>query len=172
MRDFVALEEADAVVFQDEGFEQRQREKGKVLVFDGEARQAVFGGGLLFGKCEGDQVEIGIGGDMIRRAVMVIVLVEPPTVTEAENEIGMDEAEDFVSRGAAENFLVSGVVDDESELREDEGEESGVAKFDPGIVVEFRDEKEGADEHGGVEKNFAEVVRGLFGHEAALPHES
>src|SRR5277367_4969846 len=52
MRDFMALEEANAVVFQDEGFEQRQRKEREVLVFHGQAREAVFGGGLVFGEGE------------------------------------------------------------------------------------------------------------------------
>ena len=48
VRDFVAQEETNAVVFQDEGLEQRQREERKVLVFHGEARQTVFAGDLVF----------------------------------------------------------------------------------------------------------------------------
>ncbi len=161
MRDFVALEEANTVVFQDEGFEQGQREEREVLVFHGEAREAVLRGGLFFGKCERDQVEVGIGGDVVRRTVMVIVLVEPPAVAEAEKQIRMQQAQELIAGRAAENFLVAGVVNDETELREDEGEESGVAKFDPGIM-KFGDEHEGADEHGDVEENLSDVVRGLL----------
>ena len=36
--------------------------------------------------------------------------------------------------GPAEYFLVAGVVDDEAELGEDEGEDSGVAEFEPRIL--------------------------------------
>ena len=93
---------------------------------------------------------------------MVIVLIEPPTVAEAEYEIGVNEAENFVASGAAENFLMAGVVNDEAELREDEREERGVQKFDPGIV-KFRDQHECADEHDNVEKNFSDVIPGLLG---------
>jgi len=82
---------------------------------------------------------------------MVIMLVEPPAVTEAEQQIGVQQAEDLIARRAAENFLMAGVVDDEAELREDEGEEGGVAELDPEIVVEFGDQDEGADEHDQVE---------------------
>jgi len=82
---------------------------------------------------------------------MVIMLVEPPAVTEAEQQIGVQQAEDLIARRAAENFLMAGVVDDEAELREDEGEERGVAELDPEIVVEFGDQDEGADEHDEVE---------------------
>src|SRR5579863_960483 len=161
MRDFVALEETNTVVFEDEGFKHGQREKREVLVFHGEAREAVFRGGLFLGKCERDQVEVRIGGDVIRGAVMVIVLIEPPAVTEAEKQIRVQQAQELIAAGTAENFLVAGVVNDEAELGEDEGEESGVAKLDPGIM-KFRDEDEGADEHGDVEKHFSDVVRGLL----------
>ena len=54
MRDFRAHEEANAVVFQDEGFEQRQRKKRKVLIFHGEAREAMFRSGLVFRERERD----------------------------------------------------------------------------------------------------------------------
>jgi len=94
---------------------------------------------------------------------MVIVLVEPPTVAEAEQKIGMQQAEDFVSCGAAENFLMAGIVHDEAELREDECQERCVEEFDPGIVVKFSDEHECANEHGDIEKNFSEVIPGLLG---------
>jgi len=103
---------------------------------------------------------------------MVIVLVEPPAIAEAEQEIGVQQAEDFVAGGAAENFLMAGVVDDEAELREDEGEKRGVAEFDPGITAKYGDEDEGAGEHGEVEKYFSDVVCGLLGHQAALSHQS
>ena len=53
MCDFVAHEETHAIVFQEQCFEQRQRKKREMLVFDGEAREAVFFSGLSFGKCEG-----------------------------------------------------------------------------------------------------------------------
>jgi len=54
MRDFRAHEEANAVVFQDEGLEQRQREERKVLVSHGEAREAMFRCGLIFREREWD----------------------------------------------------------------------------------------------------------------------
>ena len=109
---------------------------------------------------------------MIGRTVMVIMLVEPPAVAESQQEIGVQQAENFIARGAAENFLMAGVVHDEAELREDEGEEGGVAEFDPEIVMEFGDQDEGGNEHDEVEKNFSKVERGLFGHQAALSYES
>ena len=65
---------------------------------------------------------------------MVIMLVQPPAVTEAEQKIRVQQPEDFVACRAAENFLMAGVMNDKAELREDEGEERGVAEFDPGLL--------------------------------------
>jgi len=93
---------------------------------------------------------------------MMIVLVEPPAVAESQQEIGVQQAQSFIAGRGAENFLMAGVVHDETELGENESEESGVAKFDPGIM-KFGDEHEGADKHGDVEKNFPQVIGGLLG---------
>ena len=62
---------------------------------------------------------------------MVIMLVQPPAVTEAKQKIRVQQPEDFVACRAAENFLMPGVMNDKAELREDEGEERGIAEFDP-----------------------------------------
>ena len=54
MRDFIALEETNAVVFQHKGLEHGQREKREVLVFHREAREAVLPCRLVFRECEGN----------------------------------------------------------------------------------------------------------------------
>ena len=102
---------------------------------------------------------------------MVVMLVEPPAVTEPEQHIRVQQPESFIASRAAENFLMAGVMDDEAQLREDEGKQGGIAEFDPGIVVEFGNQHEGAGEHGEVEQYFSEVIRGLLGHQAALSHQ-
>jgi len=92
---------------------------------------------------------------------MGIVLLEPPTVAESEQEVGMNEAQDFVSRRAAENFLVACVVHDETELRKHEREERGVEKFDPWIMECFYQQERGAEQNE-VEKHLADVIGTLF----------
>lgn len=67
-----------------------------MLVFDGEAREAVFCSGLSFGKREGKNIHVRIRGDVVRRAMMAIVFAEPPTIAEAQQEIRMQQAEGFV----------------------------------------------------------------------------
>jgi len=52
MRDFIALQETNAIVFQDKGLQHGQREKREVLVFHGEAREAVLPCRLVLRECE------------------------------------------------------------------------------------------------------------------------
>ena len=98
-----------------------------MLVFHRQPRKPMLSGRLLFRKCEERNIHVGINGDMIRRAVMEVVLVEPPTVAKSEQEVGMNQAGCLIPRGATENFLMSGIVDDESKLSEHKRQESGFA---------------------------------------------
>lgn len=139
-----------------------------MLIFHGEAGEAAFAGNLVRGKCEWNQIDIGVGRDVIGSAVMAIVLVEPPTVAEAENQIGMKEAEDFISGGAAENFLMAGIVNDETELSKDKSEEGGNDEFHPGAAKDSY-EREGADKHDEIDNYFSDVIQRLLCEEAALP---
>jgi len=145
MRDAIAQQESDAVIFQHERFEQRQRKETEMLVSDGEAREPALAGGLVFGESEQRNIDVGVGGDVVRRAVMAVMLVEPPTEAEPEQQIRMNQANGFIRAGLIEDFLVAGIVNDKTELGEDEGEESGVAKLDPRIV-KFIDQEESGGE--------------------------
>lgn len=53
-------------------------------------------------------------------------------------------------------------MDDEAELGEDEGEDSGVAELEPRILKPF-DQQERADEKDQVNNYFAEVIARLLG---------
>lgn len=101
---------------------------------------------------------------------MRIMLAEPPAVAEPEQEIGVNETERLVPRRAAEDFLMACVVNDKTQLSEDEGEESGVAKFRPWIV-KLCDQQESADEQNEIEKHLADVIGRLLGQQTAVPHE-
>ena len=84
---------------------------------------------------------------------MVIVLPEPPTVAESEQEIRMNEAQDLISNRPVENFLVPCVVNDKTQLSEHKRQESSIAKFRPRILKPF-DQQEGANEQDQVESIF------------------
>lgn len=84
VRDLVAHQEFNAVDFQDKCLKQRQRKETEMLVSDCEPREPALSGSLVLGKCEQRDIDVGVGGNVIRRAMMVVVLVQPPTVAESE----------------------------------------------------------------------------------------
>lgn len=92
---------------------------------------------------------------------MAMVLVEPPTETESEQETGMNQANRFISSRLTENFLVARVVNDKTQLSEDKRKESGVAKLGPRIVKSIN-QQESADQQDEIEKDFSGVIGGLF----------
>lgn len=53
-------------------------------------------------------------------------------------------------------------MDDEAELGEDEGEDSGIAEFEPRVLKPF-DQQECADEKDQVNNYFTEVIGRLLG---------
>ena len=84
MRDLVAYQEFDAVNFQHKGLEQRQRKETEMLVPHCEPCKPALPVRLILCKCKQRYVDVRIAGNVIRRAMMRIVLVEPPTVAESE----------------------------------------------------------------------------------------
>jgi len=133
-----------------------------MLVSHRESREPALPGCLVLRKCEQRDIEVGVRGNVVRRAMMVVVLVEPPTVAESEQEVGMNQAENFIASGAAENFLMACVVNDESKLSENKRQESGVAEFRPRILKPVY-EQESNDEEDEVEKYLSAVICGLLG---------
>ena len=73
----------------------------------------------------------------------------------------MNEANSLVSSTATKDFLVASVVNDKTQLSENKGQESGVAKFCPRIVKSC-DQQESAHEQNNVEQHLSAVVRRLL----------
>lgn len=132
-----------------------------MLVFHREPREPVLSGRLLLGKREERNIHIWINCNMVRRGMMEIVFVEPPAVTKSEQQIGMNQANCLIPSGAAENFLMPGVVDDETKLSKHKREKSGFAELRPWIVKSC-DQQENAHEHCEVEKHLPAVIRRLL----------
>ena len=142
-----------------------------MLVSHCESREPALPGCLVLGKCEQRYIEVRGGGNVVRRAMMVMVLVEPPTVTKSEQEIGMNEAKNLVASGAAENFLMACVVNYEAKLSEDKRQESGVAEFRPRILKPVY-QQESTNEENEVEEYLSAVICGLLRQKTALPNDS
>lgn len=87
MGDLVAHQEFHTVNFQDKCFKQRQRKETEMLVSHSEACKPAFAGSLVFGKSEQGYIDVGIAGNVVRRAMMRVVFVQPPAVAEAQQKI-------------------------------------------------------------------------------------
>jgi hypothetical protein len=90
-----------------------------------------------------------------------IVFVQPPAVTESEQQVGMNQPGDFIPGRTAENFLMARVVDDETQLRENKSQERGVAEFYPGIV-KLRYQQKGANQQNKIEQHLSNIICGLL----------
>ena len=159
--DLVAHQEFNTVYFQHKGFKQRQRKETEMLVSHREPCEPALPGCLVLRKCEQRYVYVRIAGNVIRRAMMRIVLVQPPTVAESQQEIGMDEADHFIAGGTTENLLMACVVNDEPQLSENKRQESSVAEFRPRVMKPFYEQERGYQQ-GQVKKNLSPVIRGLL----------
>ena len=73
----------------------------------------------------------------------------------------MNQAENFVAGGAAENFLMACVVDDETQLSENKRQKSGVAEFGPRILKPLYEQERGY-QHCEIKKYLPAVIRGLL----------
>jgi len=161
MRDLVTHQEFNTVNFQHKRLEHGQREETKVLVPHREPCKPALSVCLVFCERKQRDIDVGIAGDVIRRAVVRIVLVEPPTVAESEQQIGMNEANDLVACRAAEDFLMARVVNDEAQLSENKRQEGSIAEFGPRIMKQF-DEQERGHEQGQIKSYLSAVIRGLL----------
>lgn len=84
MRDPIARQEPNAVNFQHECLKQRQREETEMLVFHRESREPILSVCLRFRKSEQRYIDVRVGGNVVRRGMMEIVFVKPPTVAKSE----------------------------------------------------------------------------------------
>lgn len=73
----------------------------------------------------------------------------------------MNQAENFVAGGAAENFLMACVVNDEAQLGKDKCEESCVAELSPRILKPLY-EQERRYREDEIKNYLTSVIRGLL----------
>src|SRR5215213_3491465 len=128
-------EKADAVSMQAERLQKREGNYQDGLVFHNEPREPSLVEGLLF--FEGEQRDLYVGVDiyLVRVSVMLVVLVDPPLATYAEQQVAEDESEILILPGGAEGELpVPTVVGEKADLDKDEGQIGGVQELEPGVV--------------------------------------
>src|ERR671921_1222864 len=112
-------EELYAAAEHTDRLQEREGEYEGCLVFHDEPREPSFFEGLLFFEGEQRDVHVGVEVRLVRVAVMLVVLVDPPLAAYAEQQVAEDECEPVVLPGGAEGELpVPEVVGEEAELDE------------------------------------------------------
>ncbi len=71
------------------GFEQQKGKEKEFLVFDDEARDAAFLEGGFFAEGDDRDGNIGIRVFAVGVGVMLVVLVHPPTIAHADQEVAV-----------------------------------------------------------------------------------
>ena len=121
--------------------QQREGEYEGGLVFHDEPGEPSLLESLLFIEGEQRDVHVGVKVHLVGVAVVLVVLVDPPLAAQAKQKVAENEGEPVVLPGTAEGELsVPEVVGEEADLDEDEGEENGIQKLEPGIA---EDEQQG-----------------------------
>lgn len=103
---------------------------------DDEAGECSFFGDVF--SCEGKQwnVYVGIEVVLIGMTVMFIVLVHPPAVAHADEQIACEKADEVVFPRFLENLAVAGLVTEESKLCGDKGQKDCIEQLQPENVDE------------------------------------
>ena len=98
-------EELDAAAEHADRLQEREREDQGGLVFHDEPREPSLVESLLFFEGEQRDVHVGVYVHLVRVAVMLVVLVDPPLAAHAEQQVAEDEGEPVVLPGGAEGEL-------------------------------------------------------------------
>src|SRR5260370_24639095 len=105
--------------------EGRQREEQVRLVHGGQPAGPAPRPGLFVGVRDGADFDVRVEVDVIGVAVMAIVLLHPPAVAHAEQQVGRDQADESVLPSRDEHLAVSRVVKLEAELAAHDAESRG-----------------------------------------------
>jgi hypothetical protein len=86
----------DAAAEHADSLQQRQREDQSGLVLDDEPREPCLAERLIFLEGEQGNVDVGVDVELVRMAVVLVVLVDPPLAAHAEQEVAEDEGDPVV----------------------------------------------------------------------------
>ena len=155
---------------QREPFEQQDREEEQPLVRHQpserpDARRSAMR--LLGGERDHRQLDVGIGADLVRVGVVPGVLVLPPSVAHADEEVADDQGRPVVPSPGAEDLAVRRVVPEHRDLGEDHRHRGGRDELPPGVAHEHECRDRGREDHGHRDE-LGPVVAVATPHQAAL----
>jgi hypothetical protein len=106
----------------------RQEDKEIGLILNHEPPKPSLRQSLLLAEAEEGVIDGRVGADLVRSAVMPVMRLAPPGVTDTD-ERNDGEAEEVIFPGIAEDLAVPGVMPKETDLDEYEGEVCGVQQL-------------------------------------------
>lgn len=116
---------------QGESFQEQHREEQPGLLTGQPGVRSAAHAGLVLG--EGDRAvgDVGVAVDVVGVGMVTVVLGDPPAVAEADQQVGVQVAEQAVDALGGGDLVVSGVVPDEPGLGEHHREEGGGHQLPP-----------------------------------------
>ena len=129
-----ADERLHALDVHDPGQAEEQREEEVGLVGGDEAGHARFAGRLFAGVGDHADVDVGIQVDVVRVAVVRVVLARPPARAHAEQAVAGEEGDQTIEAPVAKHLLVSRIVELEAELAGHDAQPDGDQRGQPGIA--------------------------------------
>jgi hypothetical protein len=146
--------------------EEQDREEERALVRHEPAQER---GMLAFDAVgrHGDhrELDVGVDAELVGVGVMTGVLVLPPAVAHADEQVADDQADPVVPSAGPEDLAVGRIVTEERDLGEEHGEPHGREHLPPGIADPDED-RDRAGEHDRNGRELGPVVA------VAPPHEA
>ena len=102
-------------------------------------------------------------------AVVARVLVHPPRVADADEQVGEQAAGEVVGLAGVEHLPVGGLVGEERVLGEDDAEHGGDDEHEPGVLQERKGDP-GAGHRGGDADEGQDVERATAVQQPGLAH--
>jgi hypothetical protein len=149
--------------------QQQQGEEGAGLVLRDPPEGPALLRGLDVRPSEDVACDVGILPDLVRCAVMPVVLVHPPPVAQPDTEGGECQAEAIVGAARTKHLLVTGIVAEESDLREHDGEQHRKPQLPPRVPDGDHADHPG-DRQRGQQPEARRVPAGRALEQAGRPH--
>src|SRR5262249_48387785 len=129
--------------------QQQYREEEVRLVAVQEPGEAAATCGLANGEGQGADVDVGVLALVVGVGVVAVVVVEPGAVGKSDGEVRRRDPGDVVGAPRGEDRPVPGVVGEEPDLGEDDGEDDRDGQLPPGVADQHEGRPAGSKRGGG-----------------------
>ena len=139
----------DAGHVQADRFQQQHREEQVGLKTERQPGQPRGLAGLGFGEGQHAYHDVGVRAFLVGVGMVAVVLADPPAVAQPNAQVAEQDADDVVGLTGAEDLAVPGVVTQEPDLREHDGQERGHGQLPPRVTDHGEGCPPGGQQHDG-----------------------